>query len=233
MTPDRRSNRTKPNRPPDRGGDAWAATTTSVLRTRTQTARSGLCRPLEASVGRVNGFQRPASSRLNRPRCPDGAPAKDPAAFNAHSPGGGGSGLVQHVFRSPARIPTAEPPRGGPCAAPPSEKRYSFNEKRYSLSPIRKAARGNPPSPSIWPPPPNRPATGLSSSRIPIRKAPRPTGSISAKRPESTRRAIPPSPSPISRAGLRPSAKPAPPISSSTPPPRSAPSTPICSRWPI
>jgi hypothetical protein len=39
------------------------------------------------------------------PRCPT---SKPPGAFNAHNPGDGGSGLVQPVFRSPARIPAAE-----------------------------------------------------------------------------------------------------------------------------
>jgi hypothetical protein len=39
------------------------------------------------------------------PRCPT---SKRPGAFNAHNPGDGGSGLVQPVFRSPARIPAAE-----------------------------------------------------------------------------------------------------------------------------
>src|SRR6202140_3467731 len=34
--------------------------------------------------------------------------SKRPGAFNAHNPGDGGSGLVQPVFRSPARIPAAE-----------------------------------------------------------------------------------------------------------------------------
>jgi hypothetical protein len=34
------------------------------------------------------------------PRCPT---SKSPGAFNAHNPGDGGSGLVQPVFRSPAR----------------------------------------------------------------------------------------------------------------------------------
>jgi hypothetical protein len=49
-----------------------------------------------------------------------------PAGFNAHSSGGRGSGLVQYVFRPPARIPAAEPVRRGLCAAPPGEKRYRF-----------------------------------------------------------------------------------------------------------
>jgi hypothetical protein len=55
------------------------------------------------------------------------ASAKDAAAFNTHSPGGGGSGLAQQVFRSPARIPASEAGRKGLCAAPASEKRYSLS----------------------------------------------------------------------------------------------------------
>src|SRR6266404_6308789 len=55
--------------------------------------------------------------------------SKRPGAFNAHNPGDGGSGLVQPVFRSPARIPSAESTRKGLCAAPPSEKRYTFKRK--------------------------------------------------------------------------------------------------------
>jgi hypothetical protein len=39
---------------------------------------------------------------------PKRRPTRKPAVFNAHSPGGGGSGLVQPVFRSPARAPEAE-----------------------------------------------------------------------------------------------------------------------------
>ena len=39
------------------------------------------------------------------PRCPT---SKSPGAFNAHNPGEGGGGLVQPVFRSPARIPAAK-----------------------------------------------------------------------------------------------------------------------------
>src|SRR3954453_22912821 len=64
-------------------------------------------------------------------RCPSDCPlvasAKDVAAFNTHSPGGGGSGLAQQVFRSPARIPASEAGRKGLCAAPASEKRYSLS----------------------------------------------------------------------------------------------------------
>src|ERR1700677_2262305 len=61
------------------------------------------------------------------PECPDGSPAKGPAPFNAHSRGGGGSGLVQSVFRSPARPPAWVPLREGSCAAPPSEKRSTLS----------------------------------------------------------------------------------------------------------
>ena len=46
------------------------------------------------------------------PRCPT---SKSPGAFNAHNPGDGGSGLVQPVFRSSARIPAAETTRRGLC----------------------------------------------------------------------------------------------------------------------
>jgi hypothetical protein len=57
----------------------------------------------------------------------DGTPEKDPGRFNAHSPDGGGSGLVQHVLRSPARIPAVESPRRGLCAAPASVKRCTLS----------------------------------------------------------------------------------------------------------
>ena len=61
------------------------------------------------------------------PECPDNAPAKDPEAFKPHSPNDWGSGLVQPVFRSPARIPATESKRTGLSAAPPSEKRYTLS----------------------------------------------------------------------------------------------------------
>ena len=47
---------------------------------------------------------------LNQRKCPDSAPAREPAAFNAHKLRAGAGGLVQHVFRLPARMPIAEPP---------------------------------------------------------------------------------------------------------------------------
>jgi hypothetical protein len=49
-----------------------------------------------------------------------------PRPFNAHSPGAGGSGLVQYVFRSPPRNLPIESSRRGSCAAPLSEKRSSL-----------------------------------------------------------------------------------------------------------
>src|ERR1700732_3972794 len=87
------------------------------------------------------------------PRCPT---SKRPGAFNAHNPGDGGSGLVQPVFRSPARIPSAESTRKGLCTAPPSEKRYTFRAmpnatrartaeegpKHLPLSPHSRTSRG-------------------------------------------------------------------------------------------
>jgi hypothetical protein len=74
----------------------------------------------------------PLPRGLNQPKCPGSAPATDPAAFNAHRPGAGASGLVQHVFHLPARIPIAEPPRRDLCAAPPSEKRCTLSSAKFS-----------------------------------------------------------------------------------------------------
>ena len=68
----------------------------------------------------------PRMARNRRSRYPDGVQAKGSEAFNAHSSSGGGSGLVQSVFRSPARIPAPESQRRVSCAAPPSEKRSTF-----------------------------------------------------------------------------------------------------------
>jgi hypothetical protein len=62
-----------------------------------------------------------------RPKRPDGTPERDPGPFNAHSPDGRGSGLVQHVLRSPARIPAVESSRRDLCAAPASVKRCTLS----------------------------------------------------------------------------------------------------------
>ena len=56
---------------------------------------------------------RPTPAR-HTPDCPEGASAKDATASKTHSPGGGGSGLAQHVFHSPARIPATESSTGRP-----------------------------------------------------------------------------------------------------------------------
>src|ERR1700712_1437089 len=64
---------------------------------------------------------------IRRPDCSVGASAKEAAAFNAHSPGGTGCGLVQHVFYLPARIQLRSPTAGSQCAAPPSEKRCTLS----------------------------------------------------------------------------------------------------------
>jgi hypothetical protein len=69
----------------------------------------------------------PLPRGLNQTKCPVSAPARDPAVFNAHKLRAGASGLVQHVFHLPARMPIAEPLRGDLCAAPPSEKRFMLS----------------------------------------------------------------------------------------------------------
>src|SRR5260370_42427964 len=60
--------------------------------------------------------------------------------FNAHSRGGGGGGLVQYVFRSPARNPARQSSRRGSCAAPLSEKRSSLCSTAHKTD----AATGEP-----------------------------------------------------------------------------------------
>ena len=81
------------------------------------------------------------------PGCPGAPPANVRGAFNAHNPGDGGSGLVQPVFRSPARIPSAESTRKGLCDAPPSEKRYTFKRKTlYVIMREISRARGGDPT---------------------------------------------------------------------------------------
>ena len=85
--------------------------------------RSKLHGAFEGAIGAANAPYR-------RPEFPDGAPADDQGAFNAHSPGGG-SGLAQPVFRSPARSPTWVPPRRGSCAAPPSERRSTLSYGKF------------------------------------------------------------------------------------------------------
>src|SRR5438270_376380 len=75
---------------------------------------------------------------LARRMAPDrhpGCPGAPPANVRGHSTPitlRRGSGLVQPVFRSPARVPPAESTRKVLCAAPPSEKRYTLSDIRIS-----------------------------------------------------------------------------------------------------
>ena len=65
----------------------------------------------------VDAASRPKPRTPSRPRLPEDAYTahrKRSAAFNAHSPGGRGSALAQHVFRSPARIPETDSQTGRP-----------------------------------------------------------------------------------------------------------------------
>ncbi len=85
-----------------------------------QTSRSNILRLLKGPI------YRPAPSRLPSRvfRC---LSTRNPEAFNTHRQGGRGSGLVQDVLCSPARIPAAESRRRGPCAAPANIKRSTFS----------------------------------------------------------------------------------------------------------
>ena len=82
--------------------------------------------PMRASLAVQRSGCRGQSAASRRPECPDGPPAKDPAPFNAHSPGGAGRGLAQHVLRSPARTPAEGSPLKVPCAAPANVKRCTL-----------------------------------------------------------------------------------------------------------
>src|ERR1700712_5135933 len=75
-----------------------------------------------------------SKASIRRPDCSVGASAKEAAAFNAHSPGGTGCGLVQHVFHLPARIQLRSPTAGSQCAAPPSEKRCTLSRVKPDTS---------------------------------------------------------------------------------------------------
>src|SRR3954463_4240717 len=71
-------------------------------------------------------FNRSLPRLLGLPNWPDRAPTGDPPAFNAHSRCGPGSGLAQHVFRLPARLPAAKP--RGETSTP---RRQPKNAVRY------------------------------------------------------------------------------------------------------
>ena len=77
---------------------------------------------------------------LNQPKCPVSAPAREPAAFNAHKLRAGAGGLVQHVFRLPARMPIAEPPSGRPVRRAAKRKTLSVINNKAAGRCVRKAA---------------------------------------------------------------------------------------------
>ena len=114
MTQDRRSNRMKPNCLPGRDVDACAATATDVA----ERGPNGQIPTVMIARRLVGAASRPMPRTPSRPRLPRmsrrASAEGRSAAFNAHSPGGGGSGLAQHVFRSPARIPATESQTGRP-----------------------------------------------------------------------------------------------------------------------
>ena len=124
MTRYRRSNPTKPNCPPGRSGAVCAATAIGVPDHA----------PKRSDPGCDDGSGRPdcrgprLQSRCSE--CSDDASAKDPAAFNAHSLGGTKSGLVQHVFRSPARIQAFDRLSRGEACAP---RRQAKNAVRFGV----------------------------------------------------------------------------------------------------
>jgi hypothetical protein len=62
---------------------------------------------------------------LDQPKCPGSAPAREPAAFNAHKLRDGAGGLVQHVFHLPARMPITAPPSGRPVRRAAKRKTLS------------------------------------------------------------------------------------------------------------
>jgi hypothetical protein len=76
------------------------------------------------------------------PGCSDGALAKDAAAFNTHSQGGGGSGLAQHVFRSPARIP-ATGSRTARSMRRAAKRKTLYIIRTFELCAVRRAGLAN------------------------------------------------------------------------------------------
>src|SRR5215467_15631061 len=92
---------------------------------KTAAPKHATCSPGTHEIHPANPQQTQLSRPLRAARFPLPAPSALPMAFNTHS-SARGSGLVQHVFRSPARLPAPAEAHGGACAAPPSEKRYSL-----------------------------------------------------------------------------------------------------------
>jgi hypothetical protein len=104
----------------DRSGRVWSRPTLfGSARRAVQRANPGCTGRLATQFARRAPPDR-GSRRLN------GSFANGLGPFNAHRLGAGGNGLVQYVFRSPARIQTVRSSPRGPCAAPPNEKRSSL-----------------------------------------------------------------------------------------------------------
>jgi hypothetical protein len=85
----------------------------------------------------------------HRPECPNVRSTPVPEAFNTHRHDGRGSGLVQDVLRSLARIPAAESRRRGLCAAPANVKRSTFQRVVFRtigghVQPILRACHASP-----------------------------------------------------------------------------------------
>ena len=91
----------------------------SPCRSAAQSPKSDILRLLKGPTARPKLSKRPS-------RMPQCLFHSGPEAFNTHRHDGRGSGLVQDVLRSLARIPAAEPRRRGLCAAPANVKRSTF-----------------------------------------------------------------------------------------------------------
>jgi hypothetical protein len=115
----------------DRSGRAWSRPTLfGSARRAVQRANSGCTGRLATQFARRAPPDH-GSRRLN------GSFANGLGPFDAHRLGAGGNGLVQYVFRSPARIQTVRSSPRGPRAAPPNEKRSSLCYTRiFSVSVI-------------------------------------------------------------------------------------------------
>jgi hypothetical protein len=118
----------------DRSGRVWSRPTLfGGARRAVQRATPGCTGRLATQFARRAPPDR-GSRRLN------GSFANGLGQFNAHRLGARGNGLVQYVFRSPARIQTVRSSPRGPCAAPPNEKRSSLsriNARRQRLVIVR------------------------------------------------------------------------------------------------
>jgi hypothetical protein len=108
-----------PARPQARDADACIATTVALP----------VCgpKPQIPMFSDCSEAQLPGPHSPNhRPECLNVCSTPVPEAFNTHRHDGRGSGLVQDVLRSLARIPAVESRQRGLCAAPTNVKRSTF-----------------------------------------------------------------------------------------------------------